>query len=91
VADGGRSEQRFRSAPLWLSRIRDCLLVIPGEPAYGVFKQLRGVFLKRGQIMEGVDPIEGTGVNETHKQVTNVSPVLSLIEQRIFAIIQSFG
>ena len=76
---------------MWSGGIHYCLLVIPGEPAFGVFKQLRGVFLKRGQIMEGVDPIEGTGVNETHKKVTNVSPVLSLIEQRIFAIIQSFG
>ena len=39
------------------------------------------MFLKGRQVVERVDTIESTGVNETHEQVTDVSPVLSLEEE----------
>ena len=63
-----------------LSGIHSGLLVIPGEPALGILKQLRGMFLKSRQVMEGVDAVEGASVNETHEQITDVSPVLGLKE-----------
>ena len=72
---------------MWLDRIRHCLLVIPGEPAFGVFKELRGVFLKGRQVMKGVDAVEGASVNEAHEQIPDVSPVLGFIEQRIFPML----
>jgi hypothetical protein len=56
-------------------------LIIPGKPLSKIFAQLRGVFLKSNQIMEGVDPVEGAGMNETHEQIPDVSPVLSLEEE----------
>lgn len=34
-------------------------MVIPGEPLPGIFEELGGVFLKRNQVMERVDPVEG--------------------------------
>ena len=33
--------------------------------------------------MERVDVVEGAGVNEAHEQVTDVSPMFGLKEQRI--------
>ncbi len=44
------------------------------------------MLLKSRQIMEGVDPVEGARVNETHEQIADVSPMLGLEEQRIFSM-----
>jgi hypothetical protein len=71
---------------MWLDRIRNCLLVIPGEPAFRVLKQLRRVLLKSRQVMEGVDSVESTSVDETHKQITDVSSMWGFIEQRVLAM-----
>ena len=68
---------------MWLSRIRCYLSVIPGEPAVWIFEQFRRMFLKRRQIMEGVDAVEGTGMNEAHEQIPDVSPMLGPKKQRI--------
>ncbi len=50
-----------------MERGPDHLLTIPGEPALRVFKQLRGVFLKSHQVVEGVDAVERTNMDQTHK------------------------
>ena len=44
------------------------------------------MLLKSCQIIKGVGSIERTGVNETHKQITDVSPVFGLIKQRVLAM-----
>jgi len=44
------------------------------------------VSLKRRQVVEGIDAIESAGVNETHEQIPDVSPVLSLEEEAAFAM-----
>ena len=70
-----------------LGRVCQCLLVIPGEPAFWIFEQLRGVFLKGRQVMERVDVVEGASVNEAHEQIPDVSPVLGPKEQTILAML----
>ena len=52
----------------------------------GTFEQLRGVFLKSDQVMEGVEPVEGAGMYETHEQIPNVGPVLSFEEEAALAM-----
>ena len=76
-----------RSVPAEFGQVRRCLLVIPGKPALGIFKQLRGVFLKRRQVMERVDVVEGAGVNEAHEQIPDISPVLSPIKQTVLPVL----
>jgi hypothetical protein len=49
------------------------------------------VFLKRRQVVERVDVVEGAGMNEAHEQIPDVSPVFSPKEQTILAIIQSLA
>ena len=61
-------------------------MVIPGEPESGIFEQLGGVFLKSNQVMEGVDPVEGAGMYKTHKQVPDISAMLSFEEEAPLAM-----
>ena len=61
--------------------------VIPGEPALGIFEELRGVFLKCREVVERVDVVESASVNEAHKQIPDVSPMLSPKEQTILAML----
>ena len=84
--DGADRRSGFRSAANGLSRIRSHLLVIPGEPVLGVFEELGGMLLKSGQVLEGVDAVERTCVNETHEQIADVSPMFGLKKQRIFSM-----
>jgi hypothetical protein len=63
------------------------VLVIPGEPLLGIFKQLRGVFLKRRQVVEWVDVVKSASVNEAHEQIPDVSPVFGPKEQTILAML----
>ena len=53
----------------------------------GIFKQLRRVSLKRGQVVERVDVVESASVNEAHEQIPDVSPVFSPKEQTILAML----
>ncbi len=69
-----------------LCRIRDCLVVIPGEPLFRVFEQLRGVFLQGRQVVERVDPVEPAGMNETHEQVPDVGPVFGPEKEGVLAM-----
>jgi serine/threonine protein kinase len=83
----GRPEHERRPGDLAGSgRIRRRLEVIPGEPLLGILEELRGVFLKGRQVMEGVDLVELAGMNEAHEQVPNVSAMLGPVEKRVFAV-----
>jgi hypothetical protein len=62
------------------------VLVIPGEPVLGTFEQLRGVSLKRCQVVERVDAIKSVGVNKAHEQVTDVGSVFGFKEEGTFAM-----
>lgn len=42
------------------------------------------MFLKSRQVMERVDVVECASVDETHKQIGDISPVVSLKKQRVF-------
>ena len=63
--------------------MRRCLLIIPWEPAVGIFEQLRRIFLKSRQVMERVNVVESASVNEAHEQVPDVSAVFGLEEQGV--------
>ena len=78
---------RSRSVPAWLGKVRHCLLVIPGEPALGIFEQFRGMFLKSRQLMEWVDVVGSASVDATHEQISDVSPVFGLEEQGLLPIL----
>ena len=52
----------------------------------GILEQLRGVSLKRCQVVEWVDAIESTGVNKAHEEVTDVGSVFGFKEEGIFAM-----
>jgi len=41
------------------------------------------VFLQGRQVMEGVDPVERTRVNETHEQIPDVSSVFRPIKETV--------
>ncbi len=76
-----------RSAPTWLGRVGHCLVVIPREPALGIFEQLRGMSLKSRQVKERVNVVESASVNEAHEQIPDVSPVFGPKEQTILAML----
>ncbi len=44
------------------------------------------MFLQFDQIVEGIGAAPLAGIDETHKQVANLSAVLGFIEQRAFAM-----
>jgi hypothetical protein len=43
--------------------------VVPGHPAARMRGQLVGVLLEFHQIVEGIDAIQFTGVDQAHKQI----------------------
>jgi hypothetical protein len=59
-------------------------VIIPGQPFTGILENLGGVLLKNLKVFKGIDSVQGTGVDQAHKQIPDIGPVLRLIKQRIF-------
>jgi len=62
------------------------LLIVPGEPPLRIFKHLRWMFFKGSQVFERVDTRQITGMYNTHKEISDVSTMLCLIEKSIFSM-----
>lgn len=59
-------------------------LIVPGHPSLGIFKYFGTVALKFGNIDERVGIVELACMDQTHKQITNVSSMLCFIKQGVF-------
>src|SRR4029077_4811981 len=68
----------------------ELVAVIPRHPLLRTAGHQLAVFLQRGQVVEGIGITELARVDEAHKQVANVSPVLGLIEERVLAVENRF-
>ncbi len=42
--------------------------------------------VQRGQVVEWIDAAELAGVDQTHEEITDPSPVPGLVKQRVFAV-----
>ena len=62
------------------------LPVVPRHPVCRVGRQLLGVSLQLGQIIERIGPAEFARVNEAHVQVPDLGPFLGQVEQRVLAV-----
>ena len=60
--------------------------VVPGHPELGAGRERVGVPLQLRQVVERVDLIQLTGVDQAHEQVADAGPVLRLVKQSIFAM-----
>jgi hypothetical protein len=65
-------------------------MIIPGQVVMGLFEHPGFVLLKHGQIEERIDPVELAGVNEAHKEVTDVGAMFGLEEVGILSMEDSF-
>ena len=61
-------------------------MVVPGHVVLGFLEQPGLVFLKGGDVIEGVDPIQVAGVDQGHEQVPGVCAMLGLEEVTVFAV-----
>ena len=62
------------------------LLVVPGHPVGRMRDEFVRVLEQLGQIVEGVDAVQFTGVDQTHEQIAHVGTVFRLVEVRILAV-----
>src|SRR5205814_7342109 len=63
-----------------------CLGVVPGEPILDRLSDGASVLLKRRQVIEGIDSIELTRVDNAHEDVPDPSPSESHKGQGVFAM-----
>jgi hypothetical protein len=49
-----------------------------------------GMALELGEVVEGVGAIELTGMNEAHIEIADTGTVVGLVEERIFATMETF-
>ena len=66
------------------------VLVVPGHPIGWVSGWLVGVLLQLRQIVEGIDAVEFTGVDQAHKQIAYAGAVLGLKEIGVFSMENCF-
>jgi len=55
--------------------------VIPGHPFVRVFRNHRGIFLQSLKIFKRVYLAQAAGMNKTHKKISNISTIWSLVKQ----------
>ena len=57
-----------------------CIAVVPRQPVVGVRGQLISMLLQFGEIVEGINVVQFTGVDQAHEQVSHASPVRGFIK-----------
>ena len=62
------------------------LAIVPRHPLRGLRGQFRFVPLQFDQIVEWIDTIQFTGVDEAHEQIAHLRAFQRLVEQRVLAI-----
>jgi hypothetical protein len=70
---------RFRSSGVVLP-------IVPGEEVRWVDLELFDIFEHPGQIIEGIDPRQLTGVDDAHKQVSHIGAVSGLEKKGVFSM-----
>ena len=58
--------------------------VIPRQPLGRIVFDFCSVLLEGHQVIEGIDAVELAGVQQTHEDVSDLSPSESLIGQGVF-------
>ena len=58
-------------------------MVVPGEPVLWGFGDLPSVLGDGSKILERIDAVESTGVNETHEHIPDQSTAFGLEKQRV--------
>jgi len=59
---------------------------VPRHPLLRVHGKFRGIPLQFREVVEGIDAIQLTGVDETHKQIAGMRSVQRLVEKCVPAI-----
>ena len=72
------------------SRRRAEGVIIPGQPVFRMLGQLGRMFLKHRKVIKGIDISQITGVDQGHKQISDVRTMFGLIKKRIFAMQYGF-
>ena len=72
--------QRDLSGRLTCTRLLQGLPVVPRHPGRRMLGQLLGVFLQFDEVVEGIDAIQFTGVDQAHEQIAHLGAVLGLIK-----------
>ena len=70
---------------------REAGLVIPGHPVARVFEDLRGMLLEGYQVVEGIDAPQVAGVDQAHEHIPDEGAVFSLVEERVFPVMQTLA
>jgi hypothetical protein len=60
--------------------------VVPGQISVRGLLQISAVLQQPGQVIEGIDSGQLTGMDQAHEQVPDLSAPLGFIEQGVFAI-----
>src|SRR5215467_2024442 len=60
---------------------RQCLAIVPGHPFSRTFCQFPCMPLQLGQVIEAVGSAKLAGMNQTHKQIPDLSTVQCPVEQ----------
>jgi hypothetical protein len=66
---------------------RERLAVVPGHPLLRVLRQLIGVPLEFGEVVEGVRALEFASVDQAHQGVADLGPVLRLEEETVLPVL----
>ncbi len=66
------------------------LAEVPGHPLRRMRGQLRFMPLQFDQIVERVDAVQFTGVDQAHEQIAHMRAFQRLVEQRVLAIQNRF-
>ena len=55
-------------------------MIVPGHVVLGLLEQPGFVFLKDGEVIEGIDPVELAGMDQAHEEIPDVGAMFGLEE-----------
>ena len=61
-------------------------LEVPRHPVGWILSYFCDFAPESGEIMDGVDIAEATGLDHTHEEIADIRPILGFVEQRVLAM-----
>ena len=61
-------------------------LIVPGHPVAGAQREFGRVLVQLGQVVEGIDAVQLTGVDQAREQIPDTGAIFGLVEVGILAV-----
>ena len=81
-----RGQGNERLSESGVSQRRHSGLIVPRHPRGGSVAEFVGILSESGQIVEGIDARETTGMDQTHEQLPHVCALFGFVEEGIGAV-----